>query len=415
MKDLQCPRYKSAFKQATAVLVSKSVPSSHMRGPRMAAKWLPVRRHHSISVSYTLVLASAFGTSRDVASESTTDVEPEMAGAKVMPIFEKILPSLPVFFSCSKSGGGVCCSCCSRLYCSCNALCFFSSSWWRISNCSWRRWGICAGRCCNPSCELMDSQLDEVDGDGCWRSFSATMRELCKWTAKPLLADPKEPLRVGLRRGAGAIGLVGDARGDLELVRGGGGGGTRLAARSPRRSGTGGLASAGKECRRRSVAVLPPLALPVTPLWPEPPTSTLPVVCSSSSRESNVLAAYALHSAPTPLQPRDPAAETLPEHAIWVPSPSFWKIQTVFVQMARNGPVCTFLSERGTASYCSSAPLDDLPVSLFQCIIDVLFGCRREYCRRIFLGLLFDRIITFFLFFFYFQFVKRLNFQHFLL
>lgn len=128
MKDLQCPRYKSAFKQATAVLVSKSVPSSHMRGPRMAAKWLPVRRHHSISVSYTLVLASAFGTSRDVASESTTDVEPEMAGAKVMPIFEKILPSLPVFFSCSKSGGGVCCSCCSRLYCSCNALCFFSSS-----------------------------------------------------------------------------------------------------------------------------------------------------------------------------------------------------------------------------------------------------------------------------------------------
>lgn len=47
----------------------------------------------------------------------------------------------------------------------------------------------------------------------------------------------EEVLRAGVR------GLVGDARGDLELVRGGGGGGTLFERRSELRSGTGGFAS----------------------------------------------------------------------------------------------------------------------------------------------------------------------------
>lgn len=42
---------------------------------------------------------------------------------------------------------------------------------------------------------------------------------------------------------AEGTGLVGDVRGDLELVRGGGGGGTLLVRRLELRSGTGGLAS----------------------------------------------------------------------------------------------------------------------------------------------------------------------------
>lgn len=154
------------------------------------------------------------------------------------PIFSNRLPSLPVFFSCSRSGGG-CerCSCCSRVYCSCSAFCFFSSSWCRCSSCSCLEHGCAGGSGIGglpkppppPPPLPVNEPFRPVGGGGGAGGLSAD-------------DDDTEPLGdvVGTEPPPAAH-AVGDATGDLELVRGGGGGGIRLFCRSGVRSGTGGF------------------------------------------------------------------------------------------------------------------------------------------------------------------------------
>jgi len=63
----------------------------------------------------------------------------------------------------------------------------------------------------------------------------------------PIDEDDTEPLGVDVGAPTALPAVVGDATGDLELVRGGGGGGIRLFCRSGVRSGTGGLAPASED------------------------------------------------------------------------------------------------------------------------------------------------------------------------
>lgn len=175
----------------------------------------------------------------DAAAASSVS-EPDMGAAALMdrPIFNSRLPSLPVFFNCNRSGGGCDrCNCCSRVYCSCNAFCFRNSSWCRCSSCSCR---VC------PTAVTAAAADCAVGGSG--------MGGLPKPPIPPGVVVVSDPFRLG---GLSAdddtelLGdvdvvrelahVVGDATGDLELVRGGGGGGIRLFCRSGVRSGTGGL------------------------------------------------------------------------------------------------------------------------------------------------------------------------------
>jgi len=75
------------------------------------------------------------------------------------------------------------------------------------------------------------SQLEELEASGGSLVFSLR------------LDRPGALRRRGLPEGprGGTVGPVGEERGERELVRGGGGGGTLLFSRSAPRSGTGGL------------------------------------------------------------------------------------------------------------------------------------------------------------------------------
>uniref|UniRef100_A0A2S2Q0N2 Uncharacterized protein n=1 Tax=Sipha flava TaxID=143950 RepID=A0A2S2Q0N2_9HEMI len=175
--------------------------------------------------------------------------EPDMGAAALMdrPIFSNRLPSLPVFFSCSKSGVG-CerCSCCRRMYCSCSAFCFFNSSWCRCSSCSCLLTDPVATKvaCCCCCCAIGGSGIGGlpqpplegiVDGTADMTVVSDPLR------LGGLPADDDTELLGDVDATEPPTHVVGDATGDLELVRGGGGGGMRLFCRSGVRSGTGGL------------------------------------------------------------------------------------------------------------------------------------------------------------------------------
>lgn len=170
------------------------------------------------------------------AAEVSCVSEPDIGAAALMdkPIFSKRLPSLPVFFSWSRSGGG-CerCSCCSRVYCSCNAFCFFSSSWCRCSSCSCL---VCATGCAT-GCSTGGSGIGGLPKPPPATRVSDPLR----LGAGLLADDDNEPLGDVIGTAEPVAHAVGDATGDLELVRGGGGGGIRLFCRSGVRSGTGGL------------------------------------------------------------------------------------------------------------------------------------------------------------------------------
>lgn len=83
--------------------------------------------------------------------------------------------------------------------------------------------------------EIADSEVElvffKLDRDGLLR---------LRWTDEPPTLHVVTVVTV-----LDGLMVVGDARGDLELVRGGGGGGTRLLMSSTERSGTGGLGSGG--------------------------------------------------------------------------------------------------------------------------------------------------------------------------
>lgn len=250
--------------------------------------------------------------------------EPDMGAAALMdrPIFNSRLPSLPVFLSWSRSGGGCDrCNCCSRVYCSCSAFCFFNSSWCRCSNCS---------------CLVVVATVVGAagDGDGCWmvaaggsgigglpQPLSATVVSdpFRLGGLPPVEDDDTEPLGDDVGAPTALPAVVGEATGDLELVRGGGGGGIRLFCRSGVRSGTGGLPPASEDVllRRRNTGfgattiaglatgtvTAVASAAPVTAIGSTATDSTdsaatavatdtaAGVVCSSSSRVSSAFSA----------------------------------------------------------------------------------------------------------------------------
>uniref|UniRef100_A0A182JBZ1 Uncharacterized protein n=1 Tax=Anopheles atroparvus TaxID=41427 RepID=A0A182JBZ1_ANOAO len=113
--------------------------------------------------------------------------------------------------------------------------CFFSSSWWRNSRASWR-------------CELSE-QTDSLP-----ESVPSDVRCCC---------SQSDSVTVGWPRCWGTCGLVGLASGLRELVRGGGGGGTRLLftfeSSSALRSGTGGFPVVGRVGCGGLVSVSEPL------------------------------------------------------------------------------------------------------------------------------------------------------------
>lgn len=231
-----------------------------------------------MSVSYILLVVDVLAAGAGALSKVLVAVvlavmgprwerDPDIGAAALRPspILARILLSLPVFFSWSKSGGGARCNCCNLVYCSWRAFCFLNSSWCLNSKISCR---VCV---CMPSCELTLSQLEELEANG--GSLVLSLRLDCCGVFR----------RRGLPEGprGGTDGPVGEERGERELVLGGGGGGTRLFSKSAPLSGTGGLPPSldGYECNRRKVAV--PLA------------GGLANVCNSSSRASSAFSGRA--------------------------------------------------------------------------------------------------------------------------
>lgn len=194
----------------------------------------------------------------DCAAAASWVSEPEMGAAALMdrPIFSSRLPSLPVFFSCNRSGGGCDrCNCCNRMYCSCNAFCFFSSSWCRCSSCSCL---VAVMGCCCCCCGCCGCGCCTVTAGG--SGIGGLPEPPTPEAAIVPTVEVSDPFRLGGLSAAvaadddddtdplgdaiahpGPAPVVGDATGDLELVRGGGGGGILLFCRSGVRSGTGGL------------------------------------------------------------------------------------------------------------------------------------------------------------------------------
>lgn len=235
--------------------------------------------------------------------------EPDIGAAVLMdkPIFNSRLPSLPVFFSCSRSGGGCDrCSCCNRVYCSCNAFCFRNSSWCRCSSCSCRVCPTAAG------VAVVDCVVVVVGGSG--------MGGLPKPLPPPEITVVSDPFRLG---GLSAdddtelLGdvdvakefahVVGDATGDLELVRGGGGGGIRLFCRSGVRSGTGGLPVSEDVLLNRRNTGFGACVAAVTGAAAAAATAVAAIdgaVCSSSSKVSSAFSA--------PVGSRFPAPPSVP-------------------------------------------------------------------------------------------------------
>lgn len=207
-----------------------------------------------VPVLFVVVTAAVASSVEDRAAAASWVSEPDIGAAALMdrPIFSNRFPSLPVFFSCNRSGGGCDrCNCCNLMYCSCNAFCFFNSSWCRCSNCSClvgptgtEPGGSGIGGLPQPP-PPPPPPPDIVSDDPVTALVAAAatveVRDPFRVGGLPAEHDDTEPLGEDVVAMTEPTQVVGDATGDLELVRGGGGGGILLFCRSGVRSGTGGL------------------------------------------------------------------------------------------------------------------------------------------------------------------------------